>query len=331
MRALILSAGQATRLAPLSDYVPKGLVPIVNQPVLSHILRTLKAYDITDIGITYGRRSALLRDYFGDGSSLGVTITWLWESVPVGTGGALRLHREFADDQPIMVLPSDIIADIDLADLIRQHNEYPAAVTLVVAPRDLARWDGDIVVANGREGISYHFKPGKNALSDLGSCGTWIVDPQALNLIGDGFVDFSSDVLPRLPAPGFRLAVYNAGNIYQRDFGTFESYLAGNLEAVSGSAPIGLSQPIAESTDEVVVQGPVLIGADVHLEHGVQLYGPTVIGPGATIGAGARLISSVVLPGARVPMNTLVAHGIFGDLSRVADIMLGHRNVTAAA
>jgi len=326
MRAIVLASGAATRLSPLSSYVPKALAPVANQPVLGHELIALREAGITDVGITHGPHTGDVVDYFGHGGDYGVTITWLWEPEPLGTGGALRLNRDFFAGEPTIVVPADIITDIDIPALIAQHQASPCGVTLAVAPRDLRQWNGDVVIAEGTSGTSYHFKPRASVGSDLGSLGTWIVDPASLELIPDGFVDFSSGFLPRLPAPGCTLGVFNAGAVYQRDFGEFPSYHAGNLEVVSGYACIGLPPDALDAAVPGVVRGPVLIGADVVIEPGARVYGPAVIGPAAVIRSGAEVVSSVVLPGAVIPAGMLAAHGVFGDPQSITTAMKRYRD-----
>jgi NDP-sugar pyrophosphorylase family protein len=325
VKALVLAGGMATRLEPLSARIPKALVPVANRPVLSHVLRNLKAAAITDIGITCSPGAEAMTGYFGTGQEHGVSITWLREPVPAGTGGALRDNREFFEGEPVLVVPADIIAAIDITALIADYLRYPAAVTLTVAPRDLSSWNGDIVVADGPDGVSYHFKPGRNALSDLGSLGTWIVDPRALDLIPAGFADFSSDILPRLPVPGCGLGVYDAGDIYQRDFGVFHSFHAGNLEAVRGLAGVELPRAVPVGDRDAVAHGPVLIGADAVIEPGAHIYGPAVIGPAATVSAGAQVVASVILPGAHIPPGMIAAFGVFGNPSCLLEAMMRYR------
>jgi NDP-sugar pyrophosphorylase family protein len=326
VRAIVLAAGMATRLSPLSSHVPKALVPVANQPILGHELMALRDAGVTQVGITYGPATRLLAEYFGDGRDYGMDITWLWEPAPLGTGGALRHNREFFGGEPVMVVPADILLEADLPGVMAQHRAQLAGVTLVVAPRDLTRWAGDVVVAEGTRGTAYHFKPGRDVGSDLGSCGTWIVEPAVLDLIPDGFVDFSSGFLPRLPTAGCSLGVYHAGDVYQRDFGEFWSFHAGNLEVISGRACVPLPAGTDGGSDPAVARGPVLIGEDAVIEPGAKVYGPAVIGPAAVVSAGSQVVASVVLPGARIPVGMLAAHGVFGDPAGVTAVMMRYRD-----
>jgi NDP-sugar pyrophosphorylase family protein len=326
MKAIVLASGAASRLSPLSSHVPKALVPVANQPIMGHEIMALRDAGITEIGITYGPHTLEVVAHFGDGAEYGVRITWLWEPEPLGTGGALRLNREFFAGEPVVVVPADILLEADLTAVIAQHLAGPCGVTLVVAPRDLRRWNGDVVVAEGAEGTSYHFKPGAHVGSDLGSLGTWIVEPPTLDLIPDGFVDFSRDFLPRLPMAGCSLGVYNAGNVYQRDFGEFPSYHAGNLEVISGQSPVRLPEGDHWASDPAVARGPVLIGRDAVLEPGARVHGPAIIGPAAVVAAGAEVVASVVLPGGVIPGGMLAANGVFGDLGKVTRAMAQYRD-----
>ena len=129
-----------------------------------------------------------------------------------------------------------------------------------------------------------------------------------------------------MPDSGCTLGVYNAGNVYQRDFGEFWSFHSGNLEVVSGQTFVVLPEGTPCVDEPAVVQGPVLIGDDAIIEPGAELYGPSVIGPAAVISAGAQVVSSVVLPGATVSARMLLAAGVFGDPAIMLKVMMRYRN-----
>ena len=100
MKAIVVAGGQATRLRPLSLLLPKPLVPVLNRPVLSHVLRRLAAHGITEVGISIGPHGHPLKDYYTDGADWGVSLTWLEEPSPLGTGGCLHAHLDFFEGAP---------------------------------------------------------------------------------------------------------------------------------------------------------------------------------------------------------------------------------------
>lgn len=337
VRAVVLAGGLGTRLAPLTAALPKPLVPVLNYPVVARVLAGLRKAGLREIGVTIGPHAEQMRRYFGDGQSLGIRITWLQDPAVVGTGGALRDHAWFLDHEPALVVTADMLSTLDPAAVVRHHDEHPAAVTVAVHPVDLATWPGDIVQADGPRGLAYQFKPGPDrALSNLGSTGTWVVDPAVLAELPSGHVDFSSDVLPHLPDGRHDFGAYHAGPIQLRDFGQFDTYHQGNLEALDGQyglcpagSPIGpaiWAEPGTSIHPSVALTGPLVLGREVTIGAHAQLVGPTVVGHGATIGAGAAVVRTVVLPGATVPDGTLAANAVIGDPTVVFAELLAHRS-----
>lgn len=338
MRAIVVAAGRGSRLAPLTDALPKPLLPVLNRPVIEHVLLWLGQAGITDIGVTVAPHAAgPIRRYFDDdGARLGLRITWLEDDDVIGTGASLRDHAAFLDGQPALVATADMLTDVDPAAVMAHHQLNPATVTVAVHPVDIAAWPGDVVHADGVRGLAYQFKPtAREALSHLGSTGIWVIEPPILEGLPGGFLDFSSDVLPGLPSERHRLGVYNAGPTRLRDFGQFDTYLQGNLEALAGSYDAS-SAGGATSTRVWVeagvdvhrsahLTGPVSLGRGSVLGPEARIVGPAVVGPGAHIEAGACVVRSVVLPGAVVSSGSLLAHAVAGHPVRVLDHLLAGR------
>lgn len=333
MRALVLAGGSGTRLHPWTPTLPKPLVPVANRPVLGWVLDHLdSAEDIDEIGvIVRSGQVDLYTAILGNYSAAGRPLHWLTEPEPLGTGGALRHQREFVGDEPVVVVPADIICPVDLDDAIAYHRALHPAVTVAVTPRELTVWDGDIVhTDDAGRAMAYLFKPGWHAPSNLGSTGTWIVEPALIDSLPTGFVDFSSEILP---APSAQLAAYDTGEVYLRDVGTPESLLRGNHEALTGVAPLPRLSRGAALTVEfgaviepgAEITGPLLLGQGARVCDGARVSGPTVIGPDAVIEPGARVEAAVVLPGAVVRGHVVAS--VVGDPSRALEALLAYAPV----
>src|SRR6184192_2030789 len=133
MQALILAGGKGTRLRPLTVYTPKPIVPICNRPFLIYQIDTLKRAGITDITLSLSYQPEKIEQIMGDGSNFGVKLKYTVEPQPMGTAGAYK----FAEDlirEPTVVFNGDIVTDLDLKAVIRQHNSRKAAATIVLAP-----------------------------------------------------------------------------------------------------------------------------------------------------------------------------------------------------
>src|SRR2546423_13880026 len=133
MQALILAGGKGTRLRPLTVYTPKPVVPICNRPFLLYQLDTLRRAGVTDITLSLSYQPEKIEHQLGDGSNFGVKLKYTVEPQPMGTAGAYK----FAEDlirEPTVVFNGDILTDLDLKTVIREHTERRATATIVLTP-----------------------------------------------------------------------------------------------------------------------------------------------------------------------------------------------------
>ena len=122
MKAVIMAGGEGTRLRPLTSLRPKPMVPIVNQPVMEHIVGLVKHHGIEQIVATLAFMPGVIQDYFGAGEEWGVEIAYAVEETPLGTAGSVKNAAHLLDtDEPFVVISGDAITDIDLTELIAFH------------------------------------------------------------------------------------------------------------------------------------------------------------------------------------------------------------------
>src|SRR5205823_7073492 len=131
MRAVVMAGGQGTRLRPLTSNQPKPMLPIVGRPMMEHIIRLARAHGFTDIVATVQFLASIVRNFFGDGSDLGVSLSYVTEEEPLGTAGSVKNAEPLLGER-FLVLSGDALTDIDLTDLIRFHEEKGAAVTVTL-------------------------------------------------------------------------------------------------------------------------------------------------------------------------------------------------------
>jgi mannose-1-phosphate guanylyltransferase len=320
-----MAAGRGTRLAPLTDYLPKPVIPVCNRPVLEHLLRKLARSEVHEVTINLHHHAQTIRDTFGDGSRLGLQIHWNYEPELLGTAGGTRMFADVlaADEQPFFVLSADGLHDVDLRALAARHAASGAYATLTakVVP-DPHRY-GVCVVDDEDLVVDFQEKPTPaEARSDLASCGVYVFEPRVFERLPRGeFRDWAKDLLPAALAAGERLAVYRTDG-YWNDVGSVDELLNGNLDPLRGLLDLDLGElraPDAVIAEDAVLEGEVLVGAGARIEAGVRIVGPAVIGPRAVLGAGAALRSAVVLPGASVAPGSLVAGGVVGDGAALRD------------
>jgi mannose-1-phosphate guanylyltransferase len=321
MKAMVLAAGLGTRLRPLTYEMPKPLVPVLNRPIMDHILELVGRHGFTDVVANLSYLPEQVRGRYRDGSEFGVSLEWSFEEELLGTAGGVRNVRDFFGDDPFLVMAADALTDVDLTALHEAHDRHGGIATLAVKRVPNTREYG--VVIAGAEGRVQGFqeKPDPaEALSDFANCMIYVLRPEIFDYFPDRpFVDFALDVFPALLDSDVPFHVHEVG-AYWNDVGSLDEYLQGNLDALSGA--VNVAPPPGESRDGVtvgegtslpedgVVEPPILLGEGCEIGEGVRLDGPLVVGDRCRIGPGARLKRSVLLAGTEVAEWSVLASGI---------------------
>src|SRR5882672_6525651 len=186
MQALILAGGKGTRLRPLTVYTPKPVVPICNRPFLLYQLDTLRRAGVTDITLSLSYQPEKIEQQLGDGSNFGVKLKYTVEPQPMGTAGAYKFAEELIRE-PTVVFNGDILTDLDLKAVIREHHERKALATIVLAPVENPRAYG--LVETEKDGRIRRFleKPKDDEITvNTINAGTYILEPKVLNYIPAG-------------------------------------------------------------------------------------------------------------------------------------------------
>ena len=225
MKAMILAAGLGTRLRPLTDDLPKPLLPLGGRPLIEYTLLLLRKYGLTDVIINLHYQSKKIMQALGDGSRWGMKIRYSEEPRILGTGGGIKKVETFLSDGAFLVINSDILIEIKLDELIELHHRKKAAATLVL------REDPE-VDAWGAVGLDSHDRIrqflGKpdwtgEKLSKRMFAGIHVMDPRVLSYIpGQGFSSII-DVYIEMIQKGEGLIGQTVQN-YWMDIGTPERY-----------------------------------------------------------------------------------------------------------
>lgn len=184
MRAIILAGGKGTRLAPLTEVIPKPLVPIGGKPILEIVIRQLAHYGFRRITLAVGYMSELIKAYFQDGAKWGVSIDYSCEPSPLGTAGPLALIEGL--QETFLVMNADILTDLNYQELIRYHQQEGGVSTIGAYQRQVCLDLGVIIQDGGRRIKDYVEKP---TTSHLVSMGVYVFEPQVLPFI-QGRLDF---------------------------------------------------------------------------------------------------------------------------------------------
>jgi NDP-sugar pyrophosphorylase family protein len=224
VRALVLAAGEGTRLRPYTLDRPKPMLPLGEQPLLAQLIGLLRHHGIRDIAINLHYRPAAIVEYFGDGSTFGVSLTYSYEERLLGSAGAARRLDWFLTDT-FFVLYGDVLTDLDLSRLLAEHRARRALATLAVYEvPDPARCG---IVDTRPDGSVRGFveKPAADqAPGNLANAGLYVLEPAVLDQIPpDRPCDFGQDLFPRLIEAGAPIVACSAPG-YVLDIGSPERY-----------------------------------------------------------------------------------------------------------
>jgi mannose-1-phosphate guanylyltransferase len=328
MRAMVLAAGLGTRLRPITYEMPKPMVPVLNKPVMEHILRLLARHGFTETIANLHWFPELIEGYFGDGSGSGVSLSYSREEQLLGTSGGVRNAAEFLGDS-FLIISGDALTDIDLRALVAAHRERGAVATLAAKRVADTREYGVVVSDDEGRVRGFQEKPEpEDALSDLGNCGIYCFDAAIFDYFpAEPFVDWASDVFPTLLANDVPFFVHQIEE-YWNDIGSLGELRRGTFDALTGELRIeiagravaaGVIVGEGSSVDGAQsLEGPIWIGRDVSIGAGARLSGPLAIGDGARIGAGAALRETIVFPGTEVAPQAILIGAIAGHVGIAA-------------
>ncbi len=316
-----MAAGLGTRLRPLTYEVPKPMVPVVNRPVMEHILELLPPHGFTEVISNLHWFPDTIRGRIGDGSTPGIELTYSYEDELLGTAGGVRNVAEFFGDGSFLVMAGDALTDIDLTALRSAHERNAGIATLAVKRvANVSEFGVVIAASDGRvQGFQEKPDPGE-ALSDLASSMIYMFEPEIFDYFPDEpVVDFALDVFPALLENDVAFHVHVIDE-YWNDVGSLPEYLQGNLDALEGAVSVkGAGTLLEPAGDEEAVEtgdpgvsGPVLVGEGCELDPSARLDGPLVIGDGSVVRARARVRQSVLLPGSEVLEGAMVAGAVYG-------------------
>ena len=317
---MILAAGKGTRVRPITDTVPKPMIPIINRPVMEFLVDLLAQHGFRDTIVSTSYLSHEIENYFREGSRFGVNIAYSFEGyhcdgevVPEGAGsaGGLRRIQDFSSffDDTFAVLCGDALIDLDLTKVVEEHRRKGAIATIVLkeVPLEEVNRYGIVEVDEDGRILRFQEKPKPaDAVSRLANTGIYIFEPEVLDLVpADRPFDIGGELFPLLAEKG--LPFYGVSLPFTWiDIGTTPDYwqaiqtiLKGGLQGLempgTEIAP-GIWAGINVSIDwtDTVLEGPLYIGSSTRVEAGVSITGPTVVGRNSVIERGARIRACVI-------------------------------------
>lgn len=321
MQAIVLVGGEGTRLRPLTFGTPKPMVPIMNVPFLARTLERLHEVGIDDVILPAGYMPQAITEYFGDGSSLGMRITYVIEDEPLGTAGAIK-NVESHITGPFFVLNGDVLTSLDLRAMMAYHREKGGMGVLHLIRVEDPSAFGCVVHDDDGRISRFVEKPAKGTepTNEI-NAGTYLLEPGVLALIPPGRnVSIERETFPKLLAEGHALFAYTT-NDYWIDLGRPEHYLSAHRDIMSGALPLnvepGFSGPgIASLPREALIE-PVHAGENCFVDNSAQIGPNVVLGDGCRIGAGAQLRDCVLWENVNVEDGAVLDETIVAGGARI--------------
>ncbi len=224
-KALILAGGKGERLKPITNEMPKPMVPLQGKPILQHAIDLMKKHGITDIYLSIGYKGDKIQEYFGDGSRLGVNITYIKEKEPLGTAGPLRLAKKYLNETFVMC-NADELKNIDLLDMFLYHKGQNAMATIALTTVPDPSAYG-VAKLQGNWIQDFIEKP-KNPPSNLINAGLYILEPEVIDMVPKGFSMIEKDIFPKIAEQKHLLGYSFTGQ--WMDTGTMERYAKAQKE-----------------------------------------------------------------------------------------------------
>ncbi|MBX8637614.1 MAG: NDP-sugar synthase [Thermoplasmata archaeon] len=329
MKAVVLAGGEGTRLRPLTENIPKPLIPVAGRPCVEYALRSLVRGGFREIVITTGYLSDRLVRSIGDGRAIGASVLYSFESVPAGTAGAVRMvHSSMVS--PFIVMSGDQLIDIDTRKLYEEHVRSGADVTMALTEVGDTSEFG--VVATDEDGFVTRFqeKPKNDeAFSHLINAGAYVINSDVMALIPEGKpYDFSRQLFPDMLRRKMKIGTYRMDGIWL-DIGRPSDLLQANAaivakegkEAAIAGCMVSGRMIMAEKPvcgNDVEFSGNCYIGKGVVIEDRNTIMN-SALHDGVTLGSETRVVDSLLLDGARTGKNCDIRESILSPNCRLGD------------
>jgi NDP-sugar pyrophosphorylase family protein len=308
---MILAGGLSTRLYPLTLDVPKPLVPVLDLPVVDHIIAYLAGHGVDDLIINVHYFAEAIERHIGRGAKWNVAMEYLREPKLMGSAGAVK-QVESRFDETFVVIGCDDVTTVDLRAAIDFHHRCGAEATIVLAEAEDVSHYGVVVTGDDGRILEFQEKPAAGTeRSKLVNTGIYIFEPAVLARIPDGtFYDFGKQVFPEMLAAGAKFFGVRQ-SAYWCDIGTPREYRRAHFDALQGRVEL------RHGAGGTVVDG-VLLGPGSQVHPSARIVGPSCIGAGSKVGADAVIERSILWRDVVVEAGARITDVVLGDGASVA-------------
>jgi mannose-1-phosphate guanylyltransferase len=321
MKAVVLVGGEGTRLRPLTETIPKPLLPLMDRASLDHVLDHLARHGVHEVVLSSSYLESTFHPFIearhGD-----PRITWITETDPLGTGGAIVSALPYLDDEPFLALNGDILTDLDLTAMLAFHRERGADATIALTHVDDARPFGLVPTEPDGRVLAFREKPTELVPGDI-NAGTYVLEPAALRAWPAGEnISIEREVFPALVAEGRPLFGF-VSDAYWLDLGTPEKYLQAHFDILEGRVRGEPAYPAPLVATSATVDLRAHLGRWVVVGDGARI-GPdaeiddAVLHAGVVVEEGARVVGSILGPRCRVGAGAIVSGSALAEGASVA-------------
>ena len=320
MKAVIMAGGEGTRLRPLTCDLPKPMVPIINKPVMEHIIELLKEHNITDIAVTLAYLPERIKEYFGDGRDWDVSLNYFVEDKPLGTAGSVKNAEDFLDED-FLVISGDALTDIDLTKAVQFHKDRQAMVTMVLKKVEIPLEYGVVVTKENGSIDRFLEKPSwGEVISDSVNTGIYILSPKIFQYYqkNEKF-DFSKDLFPKILEDNGAMFGFVADG-YWCDIGDIDAYAMANRDALNGKVKVkrngfeffkGVWIDSGCNVEEGALIGEnTIIGRNCCISKNAKIEKNSIIGNNVTVNSGSSIKSGIIWDSTVLKENTEIRSSI---------------------
>ncbi len=332
MKAVVMAGGFGTRIQPLTHSLPKPMLPIVNRPMMEHIIVKLRdELGIKEFVILLYFKPDTIRDYFKDGSDWGIKIDYVLPDDDYGTAGAVKCAEEYLKDDNFLIVSGDLVTDFDFRKIVSFHETKSAKLTIALTPVEDPLQFG--VVITDEEGRIEKFleKPGwGEVFSDTINTGIYIIEPEILEYIpAETNFDFAKDLFPLLMDE--QITLYGPKiKGYWRDVGNPHSYRDVYGDILSGKVNFDFSgykiepgkdqlfAPQDRNYEGVTIKGTVILGDNVTIGRNVRLH-DVVIGDNVRIEDNVSMHNTVLWNDIEIGKESNLCQAVICDHNRLGE------------
>lgn len=318
-----MAGGFGTRLRPLTANIPKPMTPLLNKPIIEHIIELLKKHEISDLILILYHQAEIIRDYFKDGKKFGVKIQYVKPDADYGTAGAVYCGYDLIKDR-FIIISGDVVTDFDLSQAIRFHEKRKSVSTLVLTRAKYPLQFG--IVLTDKEGKITKFleKPSwSEVFSDTINTGIYVLEKETLGLVpkargNKSDCDFSKNLFPYLLRN--KMPLYGATlSGYWRDVGSLDDYIKTNLEALKGKVELKVAKNVIKNGNIIVPSAKVsrsakiinsIIGNKCYIASGTVIK-DSVIWNNTSIEENAKVNYSVLCNNVKIKSGSRINENVF--------------------